>query len=198
MTELDPGFSSPDATPTEWDQARERLERAEIYWVTTVRPDGRPHVTPLVAVWLDDALFFSTGEHERKAKNLSKNPHVVMTTGCNAFREGFDLVVDGSASQVGDDGMLRRVADAFASKYDWHFDVHDGAFREARGPDPDAETSDARVLVFRVTPAKVFGYGRGPRRSARPSGVSSASEDSCAASASLSIGVPSLGKNSTA
>ncbi len=28
---------------------------------STVRPDGRPHVTPLLAVWADDALHFCTG-----------------------------------------------------------------------------------------------------------------------------------------
>lgn len=57
--ELDPQFSSPDATPTPWAVARGHLEKAEIYWLSTVRPDGRPHVTPVVAVWLDGALYFS-------------------------------------------------------------------------------------------------------------------------------------------
>jgi len=167
VTELHPEFSSPGATATDWAEAREHLERAEIYWVTTVRPDGRPHVTPLVAAWLDDALFFSTGESERKAKNLAGNPHVVMTTGCNAFREGLDLVVEGEATRVSDEATLRRVADAFVSKYDWHFDVRDGAFYEARGPVPREEgPSESRVLVYRVTPSKAFGYGRGESFSA--------------------------------
>jgi hypothetical protein len=56
VAELEPQFSDDDATPTPWAEARERLESAEVYWLTTMRPDGRPHVTPLVAVWLDDAL----------------------------------------------------------------------------------------------------------------------------------------------
>ena len=37
-------------------------------WLTTVRADGRPHVTPLVAVWLDDAIHFSTGPEEQKVE----------------------------------------------------------------------------------------------------------------------------------
>ena len=123
VAELQTAFSSPGATATAWADAREHLEKAEIYWVTTVRPEGRPHVTPLVAVWQDDALLFSTGEHERKAKNLAANPHVVMTTGCNAFRAGFDVVVEGRARRVTDEGTLQRAADAFAAKYDWHFAV---------------------------------------------------------------------------
>lgn len=92
---------------------------------------------------------------------------MILTTGCNAFREGFDLVVEGDATRVSDEAKLRRVADAFASKYDWQFDVRDGAFYEARGPDPRAEErSESRVLVFRVMPTTVFGYGRGETFSA--------------------------------
>jgi nitroimidazol reductase NimA-like FMN-containing flavoprotein (pyridoxamine 5'-phosphate oxidase superfamily) len=72
-TELHPQFSSEGATATPWAEAREQLEKASIYWLATVRPDGRPHVTPLLAVWLDGALYFCTGPSERKAKNLAHN-----------------------------------------------------------------------------------------------------------------------------
>jgi hypothetical protein len=49
--EVDARFSGEGAPPTSWDVAREQLETAEVYWLTTVRRDGRPHVTPLIAVW---------------------------------------------------------------------------------------------------------------------------------------------------
>jgi hypothetical protein len=166
-TELHPEFSSPDATAVPWSEAFDRLTLAEIFWISTVRPEARPHVTPLVAVWLDDSLFFGTGEFERKAKNLTYNPHVVMTTGCAAFRDGFDIVIEGDAVRVTEDELLQRVADAYATKYDWHYEVRDGTFHEARGPDPSAEeTSSARVLVFEVRPTTAFGYGRGVEFSA--------------------------------
>src|SRR2546421_10189817 len=96
MAELDTQFSSDHATPIPWSEARELLERADVYWLVTVRPDGRPHVTPLVSVWLDGALYFCTGAQERKARNLAHNPHCSITTGCNTF-EGLDLVVEGDA-----------------------------------------------------------------------------------------------------
>jgi hypothetical protein len=90
-----------------------------------------------------------------------------MTTGCNAFREGFDVVVEGVARRETDEATLQRVADVFATKYDWPFDVRDGAFHEARGPDPQAEIDpESRALVSRVTPTKIFGYGRGESFSA--------------------------------
>jgi hypothetical protein len=39
-TTLDPNFSSPTATPTPWSDGRQRLEQAELFWLTTVRPNG--------------------------------------------------------------------------------------------------------------------------------------------------------------
>jgi hypothetical protein len=60
VTELS-AFSSPNAKPTKWSQARGELTGAEVYWHSTVRPDGRPHVTPLLGIWLEGALYFCTG-----------------------------------------------------------------------------------------------------------------------------------------
>ena len=74
VTELS-AFSSDDAIPTEWGEGRRKLRDAEVYWLSTVRPDGRPHVTPLLGIWLNGALYFCTGPGERKAKNLAHNPH---------------------------------------------------------------------------------------------------------------------------
>ena len=82
-TTLDTRFSDPNAVATEWNETRRLLETAELFWLTTVRTDGRPHVTPLVAVWLKEHLHYCTGATEQKAVNLSRNPHVILTTSCN-------------------------------------------------------------------------------------------------------------------
>ena len=60
-----------------WSWAVERIERSRSYWLSTVRTDGRPHAMPVWAVWLDDALLFSTGAKSRKALNLARSPHCV-------------------------------------------------------------------------------------------------------------------------
>ena len=65
------------------------MQTAELFWISTVRPDGRPHVTPLVAVWVDRAIHFHTGAEEQKFANLRTNPHVVLTTGCNQWDRGW-------------------------------------------------------------------------------------------------------------
>ncbi len=61
LTELDARFSDPGTEPTSWDAAVAALESAQLAWLTTVREDGRPHVTPLVAIWQHDAVYFATG-----------------------------------------------------------------------------------------------------------------------------------------
>jgi nitroimidazol reductase NimA-like FMN-containing flavoprotein (pyridoxamine 5'-phosphate oxidase superfamily) len=80
VTELDARFSDGAAVATDWDQTRRALEDAEVFWISTVRADGRPHVTPLVAVWLDDAIHFATGVGEQKAVNLRTNENVILMT----------------------------------------------------------------------------------------------------------------------
>src|SRR5215467_14345080 len=67
MATLDTRISDRGAVATEWQNARRILETAELFWISTVRADGRPHVTPLVAVWLDEAIHFCTGVTEQKA-----------------------------------------------------------------------------------------------------------------------------------
>lgn len=154
-TEIDARFSEPDASPTGWDQTRRVLETADLFWITTVRGDGRPHVTPLVAIWLESALYFSTGDSEQKGVNLRGNPHVVLTTGRNDWDKGLDVVVEGDAVRVTDDDTLRRLATAWAAKWDgrWQYEVRDGAFHHEGG---------GEALVFKVAPAKILAFGKGP------------------------------------
>jgi nitroimidazol reductase NimA-like FMN-containing flavoprotein (pyridoxamine 5'-phosphate oxidase superfamily) len=153
--ELDARFSSKDAVATEWSEARRRLEEAEIFWISTVRPDGCPHVTPLISVWIEEALYFCTGPAERKAKNLADNQHCILTTGCNTIDEGLDVVVEGDAVRVTDHARLQGIADSYESKYgrEWRFGVRDGAFVQEYG--------DGIALVYEVAPRKAFGFRKG-------------------------------------
>ncbi len=156
VTELDPAYSSQGAEATAWSAAVGGMSEAEIFWLATVRPDGRPHVTPLLAVWADDALHFTTGPGERKAKNLAANPHCALTTstaGGNDLHVGLDVVVEGEVERVEDEATLRRLAELYVEKYgsEWRFEVRDGGFDHRSG----------RAIVFRVEPRRAFGFGRG-------------------------------------
>jgi general stress protein 26 len=160
--ELDDRFSSPGAAPRPWSEVVEALERAEIFWLSTVRRDGRPHVTPLPAMWLDGALHFCTGPTEQKARNIEGNPQVTLTTGSDRFGSGLDIVVEGRAEQVTDEDRLGRLAELWASKLDWKFEVVDGGFQERQPPGATGDTDERGVaLVFGVAPTKVLAFGKG-------------------------------------
>jgi general stress protein 26 len=154
VVELDERFSDEGASSTKWAEVRDVLESAETFWVTTVRSDGRPHVTPLVAVWLDDALAFCTGANEQKAVNLRGNQHVILSTGCNDWNKGIDVIVEGTATRVTDEAKLRRLAEAWTKKWDgrWHFDVANGSFQHEGG--------EGQALVFEVVPDKVLSFAK--------------------------------------
>jgi general stress protein 26 len=154
-TDLDARYGEPQATATAWQDAVSLLRSAELFWLTTVRPEGRPHVTPLLAVWSDGALYFCTGADERKGRNLARNPEVVLTTGTNARAEGCDLVVEGTAVRVTDEVRLAALAEAWEAKYgsEWHFDVRDGGFAGGEGN---------VALVHEVVPRTAFGFGKAP------------------------------------
>jgi general stress protein 26 len=149
---IDKRFSDPGAEPTPWADTARALEQAELYWLTTVRTDGRPHVTPLIGLAVDSTVFFCTGLREQKARNLDANPRVALTTGCNAWAAGLDVVVEGVAVRVTDG--LQRIADAYEAKYgsDWHFEVGDGVFG----------SGELAAAVFRIEPSKVLAFAKEP------------------------------------
>jgi nitroimidazol reductase NimA-like FMN-containing flavoprotein (pyridoxamine 5'-phosphate oxidase superfamily) len=152
--EIDSRFSEPEAGPTPWPEAKNLLERAELYWLTTVRADGRPHVTPLIGVADGAAVHFCTGFREQKARNLEHHNLVALTTGNNAWAQGLDVVVEGTATRITDQDALQGLADAYEAKYgsEWHFDVGDGVFSTGQDAAP----------VFRIEPDKVLAFAKDP------------------------------------
>ncbi|UFR00291.1 pyridoxamine 5'-phosphate oxidase family protein [Streptomyces sp. Go40/10] len=162
-TEFDARYSSAtnprpgaaDATATEWAEARRQLEAAEIFWVSTVRPDGRLHVTPVIAAWHDEVLYFATGPGEQKARNLAHHAQCALTTGGNALTAGLDLVVEGTAEPVADPAVLEEVIAAYEAKYGPHITSPEGTFH---GIGDAFRRGDA--VVFAVAPATAYGFGR--------------------------------------
>jgi nitroimidazol reductase NimA-like FMN-containing flavoprotein (pyridoxamine 5'-phosphate oxidase superfamily) len=153
--ELDARYGEQGVTPIAWSAVEALLAAAELYWLTTIRPEGGPHQTPLIGVYRDGALHFCTGPHEAKSRNLAGNPKVVMSTGTNALHAGTDVVVEGEAVRVSDDDAVAALAGAWEDKYgaEWHFDAADGAFRHADG---------AAAHVYRVVPARAYAFGKAP------------------------------------
>lgn len=98
-----------------WSWAEERLRSSRNFWVSSIRPDGRPHAMPVWAIWLDGALYFSTARTSVKARNLLANPNCSVTT--ESASEA--LILEGAAVVEDDHSVLRPAWDAYKARYDW-------------------------------------------------------------------------------
>lgn len=144
----------PDSgTPTPWELALSRLSRQSTYFVATVRPDGHPHVRPVLGVWIGGLFHTSTSPDSRKGRNLTLDSRYVITVSSPA-PPALDLVVEGVATRVLDEIELLTVSQAYDAKYGWEVDVHDGAFygegAPTAGPPP--------YHVYRITPTVAYGF----------------------------------------
>jgi uncharacterized pyridoxamine 5'-phosphate oxidase family protein len=136
---------------TAWVEAQQRLEKADFYWLATVDRHEKPHVRPLLAIWLEGVLYFCTGAATRKAKNLAHNRYCTIT----AVSDDAHLVVEGEALRVHDETTLQQLAEIYAAKYGWPVTVRDNAFYADGAPTAGPPPYD----VYKVTPATVFGFG---------------------------------------
>ena len=143
-----------DLEPVPWSRALEALEKGdqkgnETSFLTTVRPDGRPHVAGVGAVWDSGKVYFVSGPGTRKSRNVAENPTCVMAMSLS----GLDLVIEGEAERVTDDETLQRLAKRYAEG-GWPTRVEDGAFTydysaPSAGPPP--------WYLYAITPATVYG-----------------------------------------
>ena len=158
---IDPRYGDASATAPSWDAIEQQLSDAQLYWIITVRTDGRPHAVPLVGVWRDSAFHFCTGSEEQKQPNLDANQQVAVTTGdtgTHGWDTGRDVVVEGTADRVTDPETLQVLADAWYAKYgdDWHFAVEGVEFVELSS---SGGSTEGGARVYRVAPDKVLAFG---------------------------------------
>jgi hypothetical protein len=139
---------------TSWDDARQRLAEPEPgrhNWLATVRPDGRPHLMPVLVFWIDDALHFVAGEGTQKGRNLAADGRCVIGTESRGL-PSLDIVVEGRAEPLSDEDAVRRIADQFRTN-GWPLEA---GGNEVHGPNaPTAGPPPYRI--FRVEPIKAFG-----------------------------------------
>src|SRR5256714_10049035 len=112
-----PGYGVPKASKglLPWKWAELRLKKSRQYWIATTRHDGRPHVMVIWALWMDGALYFSTGSKSRKAQNLASNPHCTMCTE-NAAEA---VILEGEIDAEKDVDRIREFIRLYDKKYKW-------------------------------------------------------------------------------
>lgn len=122
-----------------WSWASERLRNSRNYWLTTVWPNGRPHVMPVWAVWRERTLWFSSELRSRKMRNILAGSEVSIATE-DALNP---VVLEGTVRIETEKAALLEFLNIMNTKYD-----------TAYGPELIDPTTNATV---EVTPRWVFG-----------------------------------------
>lgn len=108
-----------------WSRPRDLLAQTHevetSVFLSTVRPDGRPHTAGVGHVWHEGDLYFTTGPGTRKAKNLVTNPACAFAIGLKSI----DLTLEGEAELVRDAATLEAVVAKFQAG-GWPAEVEHG------------------------------------------------------------------------
>jgi Pyridoxamine 5'-phosphate oxidase len=138
-----PGYGLPEGSDglMPWSWADQRLEGSHNYWLSTVRPDGRPHLMVIWGLWHRDVFYFSTGSRSRKARNLESNAYCAI--GTEQAHEA--VVVEGVAEKVCDVEQLKELLSLYQHKYDYDMSTMQEDILALREP------------FFAVRPSVAFG-----------------------------------------
>jgi hypothetical protein len=142
------GYGVPDTASgtLEWESVEARLRDSSHYWMSTTRPDGRPHVVPRWGVWLESRFWYDGSPATVHARNVRSNPACTLH-----LESGAQAVILEGASRPADPPGLElgaRLASEFGRKYADH----------GYSPAADAwESTDAGGLAV-FTPAKALAW----------------------------------------
>ena len=152
--------------PLPWSRTLEQLEAApttqapRTTWLSTVCPDGRPHLAGIGALWVDGRFYFTSGPGTRKSRNLAANPNCALSMEL----PDLDLVVEGKATKITDQATLERLAQRYAAQ-GWPARATDGALTAefsapSAGPPPWELYAVTPITAIGVATAKPFGATR--------------------------------------
>jgi len=142
-----------EAETTSWDVARERLanpEHQRTCWLATTRPDGRPHLVPVIGFWIEGAMHIVAGEGTRKGRNIAADGRCVIATTSTTL-PSLDIVIEGRADPLTDDDSVRHIAEVLSAT--WPLEVKGDKVYGPHAP----TAGKPPYTIYRIVPLKVFG-----------------------------------------
>lgn len=152
IAEVIAAAAAADATPIDWDDVASLFAAERSYWVATTSDDGRPHVRPVLAVWVDERICSTTSPAARKGRNLASRPSAALTARAPAM----DIAIEGPIAWIDDPRRLQQIGEAYQDKYNWPVTVVGNAF-DAPYAAPTAGHPPYRV--YELTPAVAYAFG---------------------------------------
>ena len=126
--------------PARWRAVEARLGRELEIWMATVRYDGRPHLTPLWFIWLDEKIYICTGSRTQKFVNMRNNQNVALS-----LKDPLNVIIIEGEAHVAPREMIEKLADYFFNKYEWDFRYDESA----------------KWQLIEITPFKILAWGDG-------------------------------------
>lgn len=103
-----------------WSKVDLPLRSARSIWISTTRPDGRPHAVPVWFWWDGHDIYFATPRRSQKVRNLTQQPWVIVHAG-----DGDDVIVlEGPVEEIAAPERLAAINAHYMEKY---VDPHSGA-----------------------------------------------------------------------
>ena len=135
------GYGFPKGTKglLPWSFAERRLKKSHNYWITTVKPDGCPHMMVVWGLWQDGRFLFSTGSKSRKARNLAANPRCIV-----ANEKAEEAIIVEGIAEMADVAARRKFLPPYEKKYKFDMSTMKDDILSMKEP------------VFAVRPSVVF------------------------------------------
>lgn len=143
---LPEGYGLPESTDglLAWEQVEPRLRDSQHYWLSSVRPDGRPHAVPRWGVWLDGRFWYDGAPTTRHTRNV-EDPAVTLT-----LESGTEVVIvegESHATRADPDDLGPRLSAAF------------GKYAESGyTPGPDSWAGEDGGGLRVITPHRVLAW----------------------------------------
>jgi hypothetical protein len=148
-----PGYGVPESSDgtLPWSWARERLDRAIVYWLATAGADGAPHLIPIWGAWVDDRWYVEGGP-TRWQRNLRANPRMAIHV---EFGDEV-VIVEGRAAELV--APKPPLSDAILAGY--------AKYRDAKGYEASA-SSWAEGGLWELRPVIAFAWSAFPQDTTR-------------------------------
>jgi PPOX class probable F420-dependent enzyme len=124
------------------------LERDEVIWLSSIRPDGRPHLVPVWFVWNDDSIVVFSKPGAQKVRNLRRDPRAMVAIG--EATAGFDIELIEAEADVAPGSSDETARERFATKYE-------AALRRAASTVEEFATVYSQSI--RLRPTRWLGWG---------------------------------------
>ena len=93
----------------------QRLRDEAIIWLSTVRPDGRPHLVPVWFLWDGVTVLMFSQPYAQKVRNIRREQRVALAL--DTLDEGEDVVIIEGVAELLPTGTVDSTLPAYVEKY---------------------------------------------------------------------------------